>query len=132
MSERIKTILKLFVGPGFLVSLVQLFVSLTYQKMEDKTSTKKRIKTEEKKLILTEPPESKIKVKQEFPTEDIIKSTKGTVIDPDISFVAGESEMPLSVYESPLMSSYREFKKYKKNSKSDELQILKIMKMMIQ
>lgn len=35
------------------------------------------------------------------------------------AFILGESEMPLSVYESPLMHYYRRFRQMRKNSDSD-------------
>lgn len=36
-----------------------------------------------------------------------------------LAFISGESEMPLSVYESPLMHSYRKFRAMQKNSNAD-------------
>jgi hypothetical protein len=40
-------------------------------------------------------------------------------LDRDIAFILGETEMPLSVYESPLMYYYRRFRQMKKNNDSD-------------
>lgn len=40
-------------------------------------------------------------------------------LDQDILFVLGERRMPLSVYESPVMSAYRQFRQMK-NKKKEE------------
>lgn len=40
-------------------------------------------------------------------------------MDQDVQFLTGEAQMPLSVYESPLMNAFRRFKKLAPSNDND-------------
>jgi len=61
---------------------------------------------------------SNIKIKQ-IPQN--IPTTAKQMMDPDVAFIAGETEMPLTVYESPLLDQFRRFRKALKAYEKQEL-----------
>jgi hypothetical protein len=68
--------------------------------------------------IMSEPPPSKILVRQQMPAKHEALITEGgsMILDKDLQFISGESEMPLSVYESPVMNAFRAFTAMKKTN----------------
>jgi hypothetical protein len=76
----------------------------------------------------TEPRYKKIKIRQKTPKEiknKIIPENENKILDKDILFISGETEMPLNVYESPLLTEFRKFKSMKKESyKNDNYYIV--------
>lgn len=70
-------------------------------------------------IVGVEPNPEKVTVRQVLPNETVQKITQGNLLDKDIAFVAGESEMRLEVYESPFMYQYRKFKNMKKDENTE-------------
>jgi hypothetical protein len=54
-----------------------------------------------------------------MPKESLQQISSNNLLDRDVQFVAGESEMPLSVYESPVMNAYRNFRKMKNDNDTE-------------
>lgn len=64
-------------------------------------------------------PQDKVEKISQYPPLDQDICTKNYFIFTVIVFIAGEREMPLSVYESPLMNAYRRFKQTTPDEKAD-------------
>lgn len=109
----LSNLLSIIIAPGVLVSAVMALLNVGERNNVQSNDIRREQIIHP---IMSEPPPSKTTVRLLMPNET---SKKLQTIDKDIAFVAGESEMPLSVYESPLMNSYRQFKKTKKNLNSD-------------
>jgi len=70
--------------------------------------------------LMAEPPPSTTRVVEELTPVESRRISDGRLpLDRDIAFVMGEAEMPLTVYESPLMVSYRKFQEMKREDPSD-------------
>ena len=69
---------------------------------------------------MAEPSPNSTKVVEEMSKTQSSKISNGrSTLDRDVAFVMGQAEMPLTVYESPLMVSYREFQSMKRDNNSD-------------
>lgn len=69
---------------------------------------------------MAEPPPTSTHVIEQMQPSQAKKISDGRPpLDRDVAFVMGEAEMPLTVYESPLMVAYRKFQEMKRDDKSD-------------
>lgn len=139
--------LSYFVAPSFLASLVialyNIATSATQSTLSDHdqettvvttaaetdqgTTTSATSATTSGSMLplMSEPEPSKVMVRQSMPPsiqrelDRQAAMNYGVPLDRDIMFISGETEMPLSVYESPLMNAYRTFASMERDPDSD-------------
>lgn len=123
LSKLVINVVSLFVAPGVLVTAVLAFVNTASKNLQrDKDVETKALIEQSKKTtvpLLAEQPPAKTIVRQVLPQDKIEKIMQYPPLDQDILFVAGEREMPLSVYESPLMNAYKRFRETKPDERAD-------------
>src|SRR5690606_31317004 len=102
---------------GILVRAGLSLLNLSSPKPE--TTEQKDEQQEPSIHLLMEKPPSKTIVRQTLPKATVELINGNNLLDKDVLFVAGESEMTLTVYKSPLMNAYRKFKKMKKKQMDD-------------
>jgi len=105
------------ITPGFLFTLLYTYLKLNSSHSQlslTDVSSSSSGQTIEK----TPKYNSNIKIKQ-IPQN--IPTTAKQMMDPDVAFIAGETEMPLTVYESPLLDQFRRFRKALKAYEKQEL-----------
>jgi len=138
-NRLINAVVSYFVAPGFLASAVIALYNIATatsgggsdQSSSDTSGGASAASsgeaTQESSVLplMSEPAPTKVMVRQSIPPsvqDQLLKQAKrnrAAPLDKDVLFVSGESEMPLSVYESPLMNAYKTFTRMEKNPESD-------------
>ncbi|KAL0479529.1 hypothetical protein AKO1_007752 [Acrasis kona] len=114
--------IKFFLAPSFLVTAVVAFFNVALKSVTDEEEEPENVEPSQEKVnaLLSEPAPNKTTVRQIMPKEISDRITKDqNFLDVDLAFLSGETEMPLSVYESPLMHYYRQFRDMRQNNESD-------------
>ncbi|KAL9649372.1 hypothetical protein ABK040_016199 [Willaertia magna] len=134
MSQGPSNLISFFVAPSFLVSAVVAFFNVARQQIttneQQKEENENKIQERKKKKptnttnellgLMSEAPPSKKIFREELPKQISEQISDGkTPLDRDIAFVLGETNMPLNVYQSPLVVAYRQFQEMKKDDTSD-------------
>jgi hypothetical protein len=139
-KDLIHAILSYFIAPGFLTTSIIALYKIATTKVStadhatlgisDTAATARlpvqdatRSTAEEDGNVITplmsEPAPSMTLVRQKMsPIHTRLITKDSEPLDKDIQFISGESEMPLSVYESPLMNAFRAFAQMKEKNYS--------------
>ena len=138
----INAIVSWFIAPSFLATTVVAIYNLaskSIQSASDQSSTESQqqdesLNDESNQIapIMSEPAPSKTMIRQQMPPthQHLITNNGAMLLDKDLQFISGESEMPLSVYEGPLMNAYRSFTKLKKDKGADGYYVVHRRKIM--
>ncbi|KAG2382901.1 hypothetical protein C9374_004868 [Naegleria lovaniensis] len=118
-------LISLVVAPSLVVSAAIAFFNVALRQLKATTPEDEQevMKEEEQQLfisLMAEPPPTSTRVVEQMKQAQTKLISNGRPpLDRDVAFVMGEAEMPLTVYESPLMVAYRKFQEMKRDDKSD-------------